>query len=320
MDAAEAILPEPTSPTSGTSATSDNSVRPSPHFTPPTPGTPAATPTEASGAGTPAAGATSSFPGLDVNAVAAALAQATARPISLMRRDEPGSPPPGPEAAIPERVELERLYAEHNPAKLGSLDSLLEKYGGPKLLAAARKKYGAASAPNGPNPRPIAEGMAAAVKVICEMGFDAAQAQQAMLATGCTVRSRLRCLWRWRCSYGADFKLGVGSQDVQLAISWLLTNSGGAEASSLAEAASSENVKMVIAVRQDLGMGAGKVAAQVRLRVHSICCQTENVALVRSHCGTRRERWAACQVAHGAVDLYRTLSKQDPASTVLEQV
>ena len=73
---------------------------------------------------------------------------------------------------------------------------------------------------------------------------------------------------------------------------WLLqsTGPGAAEAAALSAQsmlAAKNNVKMVIVVRQDLGMGAGKVAAQ--------CC-------------------------HGAVDLYRTLSRQaDPPSTVLEQ-
>jgi hypothetical protein len=116
--------------------------RASPHFTPPTPGTPAATPTEASGSGTPLA--TDHPPwetGLDVDAVAAALEQAaTARPVSLVRgsRDELSSPPLQPDsptqkaavaaaAAVPERAELERLYREHNPAKLASLDELIEK-------------------------------------------------------------------------------------------------------------------------------------------------------------------------------------------------
>ena len=64
-------------------------------------------------------------------------------------------------------------------------------------------------------------------------------------------------------------------------MNWLL------EAGSAGIAAAESNVKMVIAVREDLGMGAGKVAAQC---------------------------------AHAAVDLYRTLSRQNgPASAVLEQ-
>ena len=110
-------------------------MRASPHFTPPTPGTPAATPTEASGSGTPATGA-NSVPGLDVDAVAAALKQATARPVSLMQRDDPSTSPPISRDAVSsaeapvvaERNELERLYREHNPAKLGDLDALIQKY------------------------------------------------------------------------------------------------------------------------------------------------------------------------------------------------
>eukprot|EP01047_Picozoa_sp_COSAG01_P023095 COSAG01_NODE_1392_length_10483_cov_26.368163_5_plen_78_part_00 len=77
-----------------------------------------------------------------MDAVAAALEQAaTARPVSLVRgsRDELSSPPLQPDsptqkaavaaaaAAVPERAELERLYREHNPAKLASLDELIEK-------------------------------------------------------------------------------------------------------------------------------------------------------------------------------------------------
>ena len=70
-----------------------------------------------SGSGTPAAG--TGYPGVDVDAVAAALLLS---PVSLMGRDEPSSPD-----AVPERAELERLYAQHNPAKLEELDNLIQK-------------------------------------------------------------------------------------------------------------------------------------------------------------------------------------------------
>ena len=43
-------------------------------------------------------------------------------------------------------LEVERLYAEHNPAKLHDVPKLAVKYGEAKLLAMVRKKYGAAAA------------------------------------------------------------------------------------------------------------------------------------------------------------------------------
>ena len=80
----------------------------------------------------------------------------------------------------------------------------------------------------------------------------------------------------------------TGSMDVQLAMNWLLEHADeplpsptlvATRADEPAEAMQQyEQVKMVIAVRRDLSMGKGKIAAQC---------------------------------AHAAVDLYRQLSRQD---------
>jgi transcriptional accessory protein Tex/SPT6 len=79
------------------------------------------------------------------------------------RRTDCPAAQPGPEqgaAALGRRTEIERLYARHNPAKLGpELENLIAKYGERRLLAMARKKYGvqggshaAAAAPAAPPP------------------------------------------------------------------------------------------------------------------------------------------------------------------------
>jgi len=75
----------------------------------------------------------------------------------------------------------------------------------------------------------------------------------------------------------------TGGTDVQLAMNWLLEHadeplSTSSLASSIEATQQHEQVKMVIAVRRDLSMGKGKIAAQC---------------------------------AHAAVDLYRQLSQQD---------
>jgi hypothetical protein len=74
--------------------------------------------------------------------------------------EPPSPPPPSAAAALARRAEIERLYARHNPAKLGpELEDLIAKYGERRLLAMARKKYGvqggshaAAAAPAAPPP------------------------------------------------------------------------------------------------------------------------------------------------------------------------
>lgn len=44
------------------------------------------------------------------------------------------------------RMEIERLYSVHNPAKLTEVDTLIQKYGETRLVAMIRKKYGLPSA------------------------------------------------------------------------------------------------------------------------------------------------------------------------------
>lgn len=55
-------------------------------------------------------------------------------------------------ASHAERAALSDLYGRHNPDKVGSLEFLIEKYGGTQLLAAAREKYerAASVAPSSP--------------------------------------------------------------------------------------------------------------------------------------------------------------------------
>ena len=57
---------------------------------------------------------------------------------------QPGAPSAGPSAA---RLEIDALYQQHNPEKLGDVDSLSAKYGEEKLLTMVRKKYKVAAAP-----------------------------------------------------------------------------------------------------------------------------------------------------------------------------
>eukprot|EP01052_Picozoa_sp_SAG31_P025459 SAG31_NODE_2232_length_6139_cov_6.945199_7_plen_423_part_00 len=87
--------------------------------------------------------------GEDMRKVAASTAMAkiksAPRPLTIVFEALEESTEPAPTTKSHGRHEIERLYAQHNPEKLGDVDKLVDKYGEAELLRMVSKKYGVES-------------------------------------------------------------------------------------------------------------------------------------------------------------------------------